>query len=88
MSFFAAIIKNVEANKQQQVVLDKRFDYLQSLNYRFVKKYTYVMLVFQPYPRSASHRLELTSSSPITEVKQGRARLVLTWVTGWEYLVR
>ena len=38
--------------------------------------------------RLASYRLELTSSRPITEVKLGRARLVLTWVTGWEYLVR
>ena len=28
------------------------------------------------------------SSRPITEVKLGRAGLVLTWVTGWEYLVR
>ena len=38
--------------------------------------------------RLASYRLEWTSSRPITEVKLGRARLVLTWVTGWEYLVR
>ena len=37
--------------------------------------------------RLASYHLEYTSSRPITEVKLGRAGLVLTWVTGWEYSV-
>ena len=31
--------------------------------------------------------VEHTSSRPITEVKQLRARLVLGWVTAWEYRV-
>ena len=37
--------------------------------------------------RLASYRVEYTSSRSITEVKLRRAGLVLTWVTGWEYLV-
>ena len=38
---------------------------------------------------SASHVIITsdTGSRPITEVKQRRARLVLGWVTAWEYLV-
>ncbi|CAF1510566.1 unnamed protein product [Adineta ricciae] len=37
----------------------------------------------QPRP----YHVEYTSSRPITEVKQRRARLVLGWVTAWEYRV-
>ena len=33
------------------------------------------------------HHAERTPSRPIWEVKQRRARLVLAWVTGWEYHV-
>ena len=33
------------------------------------------------------HHAERTPSRPIWEVKQRRARLVLAWVTGWEYRV-
>jgi hypothetical protein len=33
------------------------------------------------------HHVELTGSRPITEVKQHWARLVLRWVTAWEYRV-
>ena len=33
------------------------------------------------------YHVEHTSSRPITEVKQHRAKLVLGWVTAWEYLV-
>ena len=33
------------------------------------------------------YHVESTSSRPITEVKQRRARLVLGWVTAWEYRV-
>ena len=33
------------------------------------------------------YHVENTSSRPITEVKQRRARLVLGWVTAWEYRV-
>ena len=33
------------------------------------------------------YHVENTGSRPITEVKQRRARLVLGWVTAWEYLV-
>ena len=33
------------------------------------------------------HHVENTGSRPITEVKQRRARLVLGWVTAWEYRV-
>ena len=33
------------------------------------------------------YHIENTSSRPITEVKQRRARLVLGWVTAWEYRV-
>ena len=32
------------------------------------------------------YHVENTGSRPITEVKQRRARLVLGWVTAWEYL--
>ena len=34
-----------------------------------------------------SFHVEYTRSRPITEVKQHRARLVLGWVTAWEYRV-
>ena len=33
------------------------------------------------------YHAENTGSRLITEVKQHRARLVLAWVTGWEYRV-
>lgn len=33
------------------------------------------------------YHAECTGSRLITEVKQHRARLVLAWVTGWEYRV-
>lgn len=33
------------------------------------------------------YHVEYTGSRLITEVKQHRARLVLAWVTGWEYRV-
>ena len=33
------------------------------------------------------YHVECTSSRPITEVKQRWAKLVLGWVTAWEYLV-
>ena len=33
------------------------------------------------------YHAECTRSRPITEVKQRRARLVLGWVTAWEYRV-
>ena len=33
------------------------------------------------------YHVENTSSRPITEVKQRRARLVLGWVTAWEHRV-
>ena len=38
-------------------------------------------------PRQRSYHRECTGSRPITEVKRGRARLVLSWVTGLEHLV-
>ena len=56
-------------------------------NFNFLKNW-YKTKVLYSIHRLASYRLEWTSSRPITEVKLGRARLVLTWVTGWEYLVR
>ncbi len=37
--------------------------------------------------RLRPYHVEYTSSRPITEVKQRRARLVLGWVTAWEYRV-
>ena len=37
--------------------------------------------------RLRPYHVENTSSRPITEVKQRRARLVLGWVTAWEYRV-
>ena len=37
--------------------------------------------------RLRPYHVESTSSRPITEVKQRRARLVLGWVTAWEYRV-
>jgi hypothetical protein len=39
------------------------------------------------YIRLRPYHVEYTSSRPITEVKQRRARLVLGWVTAWEYRV-
>jgi hypothetical protein len=39
------------------------------------------------YCRLRPYHVEYTSSRPITEVKQRRARLVLGWVTAWEYRV-
>ena len=48
--------------------------------------------LFRKYKFPGSYRLrpyhvENTGSRPITEVKQRRARLVLGWVTAWEYRV-
>ncbi|ESO87939.1 hypothetical protein LOTGIDRAFT_145942, partial [Lottia gigantea] len=40
-----------------------------------------IFLCLRPY------HVENTSSRPITEVKQRRARLVLGWVTAWEHRV-
>ena len=37
--------------------------------------------------RLRPYHVEYTRSRPISEVKLRRAQLVLTWVTGWEYLV-
>ena len=37
--------------------------------------------------RQRPYHAENTSSRPITEVKQHRARLVLGWVTAWEHRV-
>ena len=38
-------------------------------------------------PRLRPYHVEYTPSRPIWEVKQRRARLVLGWVTAWEYRV-
>ena len=40
-----------------------------------------------PSVRLGPYHVERTPSRPIWEVKQRRARLVLAWVTGWEYRV-
>ena len=45
------------------------------------------MDVLLMYVRLRPYHVEYTSSRPITEVKQRRARLVLGWVTAWEYRV-
>ena len=37
--------------------------------------------------RLRPYHVENTGSRPITEVKQRRARLVLGWLTAWEYRV-
>ena len=42
---------------------------------------------FQFDRRLRPYHVENTGSRPITEVKQRRARLVLGWVTAWEYRV-
>ena len=42
---------------------------------------------FSCVPRLRPYHVESTGSRPITEVKQRRARLVLGWVTAWEYRV-
>lgn len=39
------------------------------------------------FRRQRPYHAENTSSRPITEVKQHRARLVLGWVTAWEHRV-
>lgn len=41
----------------------------------------------QAVRRLRPYHVENTGSRPITEVKQRRARLVLGWVTAWEYRV-
>ena len=43
--------------------------------------------IHQDDQRLRPYHVEYTSSRPITEVKQRRARLVLGWVTAWEYRV-
>ena len=45
------------------------------------------MDVLLMHVRLRPYHVEYTSSRPITEVKQRRARLVLGWVTAWEYRV-
>ena len=40
------------------------------------------------HPCLRPYHVENTGSRPITEVKQRRARLVLGWVTAWEYRVQ
>ena len=45
------------------------------------------ILLFRPSYRLRPYHVESTGSRPITEVKQRRARLVLGWVTAWEYRV-
>ena len=42
---------------------------------------------FNQLIRLRPYHVENTGSRPITEVKQRRARLVLGWVTAWEYRV-
>ena len=42
---------------------------------------------FLPSKCLRPYHVEHTSSRQITEVKQHRAKLVLGWVTAWEYLV-
>ena len=42
---------------------------------------------FPIIPCQRPYHVENTSSRPITEVKQHRARLVLGWVTAWEHRV-
>ena len=54
---------------------DNMFSVKDGLNFRMIKK------CLRPY------HVEHTSSRQITEVKQRRAKLVLGWVTAWEYLV-
>ena len=44
-------------------------------------------LVFAKRYRLRPYHVERTPSRPIWEVKQRRARLVLGWVTAWEYRV-
>ena len=51
------------------------------LFHRYVIKSSLKVIRLRPY------HVEYTSSRPITEVKQRRARLVLGWVTAWEYRV-
>ena len=48
---------------------------------------TYIEMAKVLFPRQRPYHVEHTSSRPITEVKQRRARLVLGWVTAWEYRV-
>ena len=43
--------------------------------------------LFLTYCCLRPYHAENTGSRPITEVKQRRARLVLGWVTAWEYRV-
>ena len=46
-----------------------------------------IWLEMSSYQCLRPYHVEHTSSRPITEVKQRRARLVLGWVTAWEHRV-
>ena len=47
----------------------------------------FINVNFSPLRCLRPYHVENTGSRPITEVKQRRARLVLGWVTAWEYRV-
>ena len=53
--------------------------------------FCHLRLVYNPSDSATEclrpYHVENTGSRPITEVKQRRARLVLGWVTAWEYRV-
>ena len=64
------------------------------LLFSFCLFYSSISLEHQVYSRPRKgllylwpYHIESTGSRPITEVKQRRARLVLGWVTAWEYRV-
>ncbi len=57
------------------------------LDFKFRLKIIFKLKVFDCDFRLRPYHVEYTSSRPITEVKQRRARLVLGWVTAWEYRV-
>ena len=61
--------------------------YLQPPSRVFKSPSLYDVHVVRQGDRLRPYHVEYTSSRPITEVKQRRARLVLGWVTAWEYRV-
>ena len=52
-----------------------------------IEKLQFMRMTEESDSRLRPYHVEYTSSRPITEVKQRRARLVLGWVTAWEYRV-
>ena len=87
--FTDLILKKNMVNYSQNNKWDNSFNF-RLFNYYCFKNSKNVNVRFEfqlEYVCLGSYHVECTGSRPITEVKQRRARLVLGWVTAWEYRV-